>query len=103
VGDALLDQHVLAGIGNLWKSETCHACAVSPWRLLADLADEEALALAAFARGAMRDAVRAGVHARPSAVYRHAGRPCPRCGAEISQRGQGDDNRLTFWCAACQR
>ena len=102
VGDALLDQHVLAGIGNLWKSETCHACAVSPWRPLAELADEEAVSLAAFARAAMREAVRAGVHARPSAVYRRAGRPCPRCGEEILQRGQGDDNRLTFWCAGCQ-
>jgi endonuclease-8 len=103
VGDALLDQRIVAGIGNLWKSEACHACAVNPWRTLADLGDEQALALVAFARRAMREAVRAGVHARPSAVYGHAGRPCPRCGAEILQRGQGDDNRLTYWCAACQR
>ena len=103
VGDALLDQRIVAGIGNLWKSETCHACALSPWRPLADLADDEALALVAFARRAMREAVRAGVDARPSAVYRHAGRPCPRCGAVILERGQGDDNRVTFWCDACQR
>ena len=31
------------------------------------------------------------------------GRPCPRCGAPIRSRGQGDDNRLTYWCAGCQR
>ncbi len=103
VGDALLDQRIVAGIGNLWKSETCHACAISPWRALADVADAEALALVGFARVAMRKAVSEGMHARPSAVYRHAGRACPRCGSVILQRGQGDDNRLTFWCAGCQR
>jgi endonuclease-8 len=103
VGDVLLDQHVLAGIGNLWKSETCHACAVSPWRPLAQVTDDEALALAAFARGAMQEAVLGGAGARPGAVYRHAGSGCPRCGETIRQRGQGEDNRLTFWCPGCQR
>ena len=36
-------------------------------------------------------------------VYRHAGRPCPRCGASIRSRGQGDDNRTAYWCPGCQR
>jgi endonuclease-8 len=36
-------------------------------------------------------------------IYGRAGRPCPRCGAPIRSRGQGDDNRTTYWCEACQR
>ena len=35
-------------------------------------------------------------------VYRHAGRPCPRCGGRIAARGQGDANRTAYWCPACQ-
>ena len=37
------------------------------------------------------------------AVYRRAGRPCPRCGTPIRSRGQGDDNRTAYWCPGCQR
>jgi endonuclease-8 len=37
------------------------------------------------------------------AVYRRAGRPCPRCGGPIRSRGQGDDNRTAYWCPGCQR
>ena len=35
-------------------------------------------------------------------VYKRAGTACPRCGAKIRARGQGDDNRTTYWCAECQ-
>jgi endonuclease-8 len=102
LGDALLDQRTLAGMGNLWKSEVCFAAGLDPWRRLADVQDHEALELVAFARRAMSAAVREGPRARPRAVYRRAGRPCPRCGTPIRQRGQGDDNRVTFWCPGCQ-
>ena len=37
------------------------------------------------------------------AVYRRAGRPCPRCGTAVSSRGQGDDNRIAYWCPAVSR
>ena len=37
------------------------------------------------------------------AVYKRAGRPCPRCGAPIRSHGQGDDNRIAYWCPGCQR
>jgi len=43
-----------------------------------------------------------GVRSRNS-VYRRVGRPCPRCGALIQSRGQGDDNRIAYWCPGCQR
>jgi endonuclease-8 len=44
-----------------------------------------------------------GMQDRHRVVYAQAGRPCPRCGAPIRSRGQGDDNRLTYWCPGCQR
>ena len=103
VGDALLNQQTLAGIGNLWKAETCFAAGVDPWRALGDVGDDEALALLAFAREHMRRCVRDGHTARPREVYGRAGRPCPRCAATIRRRGQGENNRATFWCAGCQR
>jgi endonuclease-8 len=102
IGDALLNQQTVAGIGNLWKAESCFAVGVDPWRALADVRDEEALALVGFARERMAQTVREGFTARPRAIYRQAGRPCPRCGATIRRRGQGENNRLTFWCPGCQ-
>jgi endonuclease VIII len=42
-----------------------------------------------------------GYEPSPS-VYDKAGRPCPRCGTIVRSRGQGDDNRTTYWCPACQ-
>jgi endonuclease-8 len=103
IGDALLNQRTVAGIGNVWKAETCFALGIDPWRALADVSDEEALALLAFARERMAvSAAGDGFSARPSAVYRRAGLPCQRCAATIRQRGQGENNRLTFWCPGCQ-
>ena len=89
IGDALLDQRTVAGIGNVWKSEACFGVGVDPWRALRDVRDEEALALVGFAREGMRECVREGHIARPQAVYRRAGRPCPRCGAPIRARAPG--------------
>jgi endonuclease VIII len=103
IGDALLDQRIVAGIGNVWKSEACFAAALNPWRPLARVKDEEAVALALFAREHMRvSADGDGFSARPRAVYRRTGRPCVRCGTPIRQQRQGDYNRVTFWCPGCQ-
>ncbi|MGA2320100.1 MAG: DNA-formamidopyrimidine glycosylase family protein [Solirubrobacteraceae bacterium] len=103
VADALLDQRLLAGIGNLWKCESCFAAAVDPWRPLAELRDEEALALVSFARERMRQSAEGdGFSSRPRAVHNRAGLPCPRCGSLIRQRSEGENNRLTFWCPGCQ-
>jgi endonuclease-8 len=100
VGDALLDQHLVAGIGNIFKSEACFAAQVDPWRAVADLPDEELGRVLSCARRLMQESVARG---RPSrAVYRRAGQPCPRCGAAILSRGQGDSNRTTYWCPRCQ-
>ncbi|HMD57745.1 MAG TPA: DNA-formamidopyrimidine glycosylase family protein [Solirubrobacteraceae bacterium] len=102
IGDALLNQRTVAGIGNLWKAETCFAVAIDPWRELAAITDEEALALIGFARERMGLAARDGPSTRPRSVYRRAGRACPRCGQTIRQRGQWENNRITFWCPSCQ-
>jgi len=99
LGDALLDQTLVAGIGNIFKSEACFAARLDPWRPIADLSDEDLLAVLAAARSLMRKAVATGRHTY--AVYR-ARRPCPSCGGRIAARGQGDANRTTYWCPHCQ-
>jgi endonuclease-8 len=103
IGDALLDQRTLAGVGNLWKAEACFAAALDPWRATGDVGDEQALAVVDVARELMAQSARDGFAARPRAVYRRAGEPCPRCGAAVQAAGQGEDNRRTYWCPGCQR
>jgi endonuclease-8 len=129
IGEALLDQRNVAGIGNIWKSEGCFMARVDPWRRIADLTDDE---LRTIAR-AIRPEIRASAHRggptvtyRPEAarggnagsrserrpddrdrragtwVYERAGLPCRVCATTILARGQGDDNRTTYWCPACQ-
>jgi endonuclease-8 len=102
IGDALLNQRTVAGIGNMWKAESCFAAKLDPWRATSEVDDPQVLTAVAFAREQMTLAAREGAHRRPHAVYRQAGRPCPRCGTTIRQRGQGDENRVTFWCPGCQ-
>jgi len=99
LGDALLDQTLVSGIGNIFKSEACFAARLDPWRPLTDLADDDLRAVLAAARSQMLQAVETGRHTY--AVYR-ARRPCPNCGGRIASRGQGDANRTTYWCPRCQ-
>jgi endonuclease-8 len=103
IGDALLDQRTLAGIGNLWKAESCWEAGVDPWRPTAEVSDDEALAIVTAARPRMQESAALGHQRRRHAVYRREGRRCPRCGGAIRVRGQGDENRVTYWCPECQR
>jgi endonuclease-8 len=100
LGDALLDQRLVAGIGNKWKAEALWAAGVSPWRVLAATTDEELSTVLEVSAQSMSRSL-AGVRGRNS-VYRRVGRPCPRCGGTIRSRGQGDDNRIAYWCPGCQ-
>jgi endonuclease-8 len=100
IGDALLDQTLVAGIGNIFKSEACFAARLDPWQPIADLDEDRLQQVAQAAHDLMQDAVERGRH--PQAVYRRAGQPCPTCGTPILSRGQGDANRTTYWCPACQ-
>jgi endonuclease-8 len=104
IGDALLDQRVIAGIGNLWKAEGCFEAGIDPWRRTGDVSDEEALAIVRATRPRMLESARDGMQERFKVVYGTAGRPCPRCGelSNIRSRRQGDDNRATYWCPRCQ-
>ncbi|HEY2939021.1 MAG TPA: DNA-formamidopyrimidine glycosylase family protein [Gaiellaceae bacterium] len=101
VGDALLDQRLVAGIGNLWKTESLWRARISPWRRVGDLKDEELRLPLAEAARLMRGSLESGREERT--IYRRAGRPCPRCGTPIRSRGQGDANRTVYWCPSCQR
>ena len=103
LGEALLDQRAVAGIGNIWKCEACFAAAIDPWRATGALSDEQLRALLEFARREMAVSAREGFIARPRSVYRRAGEACARCGVRIVARGQGDGDRRTYWCPGCQR
>jgi endonuclease-8 len=105
IGDALIDQRIIAGIGNLWKIEGCFEAGIDPWRRTGDVSDEEALAIVHATRPRMQDSALHGMQDRFRVIYGMAGAPCPRCGEAslIRSRGQGDDNRTTYWCARCQR
>jgi endonuclease-8 len=121
LADVLLDQTVLAGVGNVFKSEICFVQGLHPFRAVATLTREEASATIATAKKLLRANVledsgdlivtfrgqqRRTTHASdPSAslwVYGRAGEPCRRCGEKIRRRIQGDDARVTFWCPLCQ-
>jgi endonuclease-8 len=102
IGDALLDQRTVAGIGNVWKAESCFAAAVDPWRPVGRTSDDEARAIVAVARERMAHSARDGHLARPRAVYGRRGEACLRCGASIRAAGQGEENRITYWCPGCQ-
>src|SRR5437763_3268544 len=102
IGDALLDQRSVAGIGNVWKAEGCWEAAIDPWRPVQSVSDGEALAIIDGMRPRMLRSAAEGPRAIEPRVYGRAGRPCPRCATEIRARGQGDANRTTYWCPGCQ-
>jgi endonuclease VIII len=101
LGDALLDQRLVAGIGNVWKTESLWRARLSPWLALGDVTDVELDRVLRETARLMRASLDGQVVER--AVYRKSGRPCPRCGERIRSRGQGDDNRTAYWCPGCQR
>jgi len=108
VGEALLAQSAIAGIGNIYKSEALFATRTNPFVPLSRLSDGELDRVVAAARRMMSASVaaqngggrRGG--ARGFAVYRRSGLPCPACGTLIRMRRQGDAGRSTYWCPRCQ-
>ncbi|MBV8220859.1 MAG: Fpg/Nei family DNA glycosylase [Solirubrobacterales bacterium] len=102
LGDALLDQRNVAGIGNIWKAEGCWEAGVDPWRRLGSVTDDEVVAIIVATRPRMMRSATMGHREIKPQVYGLAGRPCPRCRARIVARGQGDANRTTYWCPGCQ-
>ena len=121
IGDVLLHQHVLAGVGNVFKSEVCFVEGVNPFCLVAALADRQVASLIQtsqrlVAANVMEDSGemivtyrgqqrRTTHHSDPQDslwVYGRSGAPCRRCGGAIRRRLQGPDARVTFWCSICQ-
>jgi endonuclease-8 len=101
IGDALLDQTNVAGIGNIWKAEGCWEASVDPWRPVGEVSASEALAIIDAIRPRMLRSAADGPRTIQPRVYRRPS--CPRCGTAVSVRGQGDANRTTYWCPGCQR
>jgi endonuclease VIII len=101
LGEALQRQRLVAGIGNMWMAEALWEARLSPWLELGDVRDAE-LRTALEAAHRLMSASVEGARQRRS-VYRRAGRACPRCGARVQSRGQGDANRTAYWCPGCQR
>jgi endonuclease-8 len=114
IAEALLDQHVMAGVGNVYKSEVLFVERVSPFADVADLGDDTLRALVLSSRRMLLANREGGarVTTEPSGgrrrregrlwVYGRAGRPCRRCGSVILDRRHGRLNRRTFWCPRCQ-
>jgi endonuclease VIII len=110
IGEALLDQRNLAGIGNLYKSETLFLRGVNPWRPTGEVGDLPGMVEAARKLlDANKDRVGqviTGDKARGEQtwVYGRAGRACRRCGTPIRRADQGQvlEERVTFWCPRCQ-
>lgn len=101
IGEALLDQRVMAGIGNILRIEALFAAGIDPRRSVDAMDDRELCAVtrqAALLSRRWCDDVENGI---PHHVYQHRGRPCPRCGAKVISFRQ--DGRITFACPACQR
>lgn len=101
VGDALLDQRLVAGIGNLWKAESLWYMRVSPWRPLGEVSDDELRATLEEAHRLMSKRLEGVPDTRRA--YRRRGRACPRCGTPIRSWPQGDGARMAYWCPECQR
>lgn len=119
VEDALLDQRVMAGIGNVFKSEILFVCRIDPFRACSTLSEDESQELVRVARRLLCSNVIDPLSARASPprgrnttrssnpraqlwVYGRGGRPCRRCGTAVQVRQQGESARLTYWCPACQ-
>jgi endonuclease VIII len=111
IGEALMDQRNLAGIGNLYKAETLFLRGVSPWRPVGEVDSlSDMVELARQLLEANKDRIGQVITGNPARgeqtwVYGRAGRPCRRCRASIRRADQGPvtEERVTFWCPTCQR
>ena len=119
VADALLSQRVMAGIGNVYKSEVLFTCRVSPFARVETLTDDQVASLVRTARKLLTANVTEGLAAMTTYmgfrrttrrddpkerlwVYGRVDEPCRRCGASVKIAKQGRDARLTYWCPTCQ-
>ena len=107
VGDAIMDQRALAGIGNIWKNESLFYAGLNPWRRVAELSDAELALVVEKAQALLRASVgkpnSLNVRFRPAMyVYGRGGQACRRCYSRLRSGPQGVDIRHTVWCPKCQ-
>jgi len=96
IGEVLLNQHVVAGIGNIYKSEVLFECGVSPFKKVSELAEETLRRIMKKGRAMLQRSTRE----RPRwSVYQRGGQPCRKCGTAIQRQGL----RSTYWCPKCQK
>jgi endonuclease-8 len=119
IGDVLLNQRVVAGIGNVFKSEILFAAGVNPFTPTSELPDAALERVIDIARKLLRVNVLDGRRSLAPArgrrttnslhpgkglwVYERSGDPCRKCGATIRFRKTGIDARGTYWCPRCQK
>lgn len=110
IGLVLLEQRVMAGVGNLYKTEVCFLRGVSPWTLTRDVSDPAGmitLARTLLLRNADRpEQSTTGElgRGRQHWVFERSGQRCRRCGTRIriAEQGDGVYARLAYWCPTCQ-
>ena len=102
IANVLLNQRVIAGIGNIYKSESLFLAGVNPFRRVDDLTDQQLDDIVTNARKLMRASVVSTTRANRW-VYERSGKLCRRCRTKIEYRKQGPDARGTHWCPVCQR
>lgn len=119
IAEALLNQHVLAGLGNVYKSEILFMCRVNPFAPVEELTAADLTSIVEESRRVLQLNVSEGLELMTTFgglrrttgrgnpgdrlwVYGRARLPCRRCGTPIRVRKQGGDARLTYWCPTCQ-
>lgn len=107
LGDALLDQRVMAGLGNVYRSEICFLSGVDPWTPVGDVDVASIVGLSKRVIEANRTTGRQITtgDARPGRqrwVYGRRSRPCRRCGTAIRYEQRGPGERVVYWCPTCQ-
>lgn len=110
IGQALLDQTTLSGVGNVYKSEVLFLCGVNPFAEIGGLDDATLDRVVETAAAQMRRNLdtslrrtTAGTDRERFWVYHRGGKPCRRCATPVRRRAQGPDRRSTWWCPTCQR
>jgi len=109
LGDVLLDQRVLRGLGNVYRCEVLWETELSPFTRIDSLAEHDAIRLvniaASMLRANMQFADRAAATGAKGglAVYGRNGQRCQRCGETIDCRQVGEQLRVLYWCRGCQQ
>jgi endonuclease-8 len=100
IGSVLLNQHLVAGIGNIYKSEVLYVCGINPFTRVETLDDTALQRIVKKGRAILQRSTRE----RPRfQVYERGGQPCRKCGSRIEYKKQGPEIRGTYWCPKCQR